>query len=419
MRFEYNVFFGSGANPFLEDNIKEWSTYSLKFKLPEIGEADDRNITERDDWVFSLYAGMVTRRDGGTDNESTQSVYFDNIRLVGEDSDTITLLNDNKTTGSFITMYSASSSSWDTKFMRWNGLKSQPTYDYVNGMLKISDGNFANNNENIIVYRYDRKFMNKYFNYGWVSQRYSIPSAPNTIVTTESVDGISGTRFDCIEYINKLYAGLEYKNANKPPNQGYLDENGHNVVGRLVPNGDEKWNWGTFTNWDMDDIGGGNGTASGILQRYCFNSYQGSSYEDDVLAPTALIGGQKGYKDSENENQEVLNNVQDNLSIAANGVSLEDSNYDVYKNYALNATIRGNRGEITDSHCLDDWSHNPISFWIQGVDAVNEDDGMLAKVGAGNAVAKLTFRFTHEFQVSQRFGANNNTNMDTWGNCLL
>ena len=198
-------YFGSGANPFLGEHIKEWSTYSLKFKLPEIGEADARNISERDDWVLRMNAGMATRRDGGTDNESTQSVYLDNIRLVAEDPDTITLLNDNKTTGSFITMYSNASSNWDTKFIKWNGLKSQPNYDYINGMLKISDGNFANNNNNFLVYRYDRKFMNKYFNYEWVSQQYAIPSSPNTVITSESDDGVSGTVFNCIEYVKCSY----------------------------------------------------------------------------------------------------------------------------------------------------------------------------------------------------------------------
>ena len=381
-------YFGSGANPFLGDHIKEWSTYSLKFKLPEIGDADARNISERDDWVLRLYAGMATRRDGGIDNESTQSVYFDNIRLVEEHPDTITLLKDNKTTGSFITMYSESKSNWDTKFIKWDGLKSQPNYDYVNGMLKISDGNFANNNNNFLVYRYDRKFMNKYFNYEWVSQQYCLPSAPNTIVTSESQDGISGTTFNCIDYVNKLYSGLEYKNANKPVDT-YFNSEGQLVRGMQTDSNTE-WNFGRFTNWDMDDI------DNGILQRYVWNNHDGSSYygANNVNPPGGYTGGQQGYKDGE----DISNPVAEG-NLTADG--------------ALHATIRGIRNQDNDGHCLDTWSHNPVCFWIQGEDVVNTEDDMISKIGANKKLAKLSIRFTHEFQLSQRYGANNNTNMHT------
>jgi len=381
-------YFGSGANPFLGDHIKEWSTYSLKFKLPETGDADGRNISERNDWVLRLYAGMATRRDGGIDNESTQSVYFDNIRLVEEHPDTITLLKDNKTTGSFITMYSESKSNWDTKFIKWDGLKSEPNYDYVNGMLKISDGNFANNNNNFLVYRYDRKFMNKYFNYEWVSQQYCLPSAPNTIVTSESQDGISGTTFNCIDYVNKLYSGLEYKNANKPVDT-YLNSEGQLVRGMQTDSNTE-WSFGRFTNWDMDEI------DKGILQRYAWNNHSGSSYygANNVNPPGGYTGGQQGYKDGE----DISNPVAEG-NLTADG--------------ALHATIRGIRSQDNNGHCLSTWSHNPVCFWIQGEDVVNTEDDMISKIGANKKIAKLSIRFTHEFQLSQRYGANNNTDMHT------
>ena len=381
-------YFGSGANPFLGDHIKEWSTYSLKFKLPETGDADGRNISERNDWVLRLYAGMATRRDGGIDNETTQSVYFDNIRLVEEHPDTITLLKDNKTTGSFITMYSESKSNWDTKFIKWDGLKSQPNYDYVNGMLKISDGNFANNNNNFLVYRYDRKFMNKYFNYEWVSQQYCLPSAPNTIVTSESQDGISGTTFNCIDYVNKLYSGLEYKNANKPVDT-YLNSEGQLVRGMQTDSNTE-WSFGRFTNWDMDEI------DKGILQRYAWNNHSGSSYysANNVNPPGGYEGGQQGYKNGE----DISNPVAEG-NLTADG--------------ALHATIRGIRSQDNNGHCLSTWSHNPVCFWIQGEDVVNTEDDMISKIGANKKLAKLSIRFTHEFQLSQRYGANNNTDMHT------
>ena len=36
--------------------------------------------------------------------------------------------------------------------IRWNGLNCQPNYQYINGMLKISDGNFTNKNVNKLLY---------------------------------------------------------------------------------------------------------------------------------------------------------------------------------------------------------------------------------------------------------------------------
>ena len=63
-------------------------------------------------------------------------------------------------------------------------------------MLKISDGNFNNENRNVLMYRQDRMFLNKYFNYGWTVQKHSIPNAPNTIITATTEDGIFGTSFN-------------------------------------------------------------------------------------------------------------------------------------------------------------------------------------------------------------------------------
>jgi hypothetical protein len=49
-------YFGSGANPFLEDRITQWSAYTLKFRLPEIDD-DGTEMVERDDWEFRIYGG--------------------------------------------------------------------------------------------------------------------------------------------------------------------------------------------------------------------------------------------------------------------------------------------------------------------------------------------------------------------------
>jgi hypothetical protein len=353
-------------------------------------------------------------------------VYFDNIRLTSEETDTITLLNDNKSTGSSIGMYSASSGSWETKFIQWNGLNSQPNYNYVNGMLKISDGNFANNNENFLVYRYDRTFMHKYYDYGWSSQKYTIPSAPNTFITSQSADGISGTVFDCIPYINKLYEGLEYMNANRPYNAGYLNNEGHLVRG-VQTNSSTKWEFGRFTNWDMDDIAG-----EGILHRYAYFNYNkegGDNYRNNnnLDIPEGFSGqsGQKGYKNSENitadveiDDSGVVTELPSTTNVADETVydTEEDENFTFYRHSALHAMNRGFRSNSNEGHGLEaGWAHNPISFWIQGEDTVNQADDISSTVGAGKKVSSLEFDFTHEFITSRRYGAQNNTNMKTGG----
>ena len=144
---------------------------------------------------------MATHRASATNSEDTQTVYIGNIKLISEEVDTITLLNDNASDGSYITMYSDSKSNWDTNFIKWPGLSSMPTYDYINGALKISDGNFNNENENLLVYRYDRRFLNKYFNSGWVVSNKPLCDSPNVAITATTEDGIFGTKFNCIDYI--------------------------------------------------------------------------------------------------------------------------------------------------------------------------------------------------------------------------
>ena len=133
------------ASPFFQ-NIQFFSRYSVSFKLPI-------NYTTVTDWKLLFYAGQFGyRADNTLDAEATQQVYFDNISLLAEENDTITVLTDNRQNSSNPMFYSANSDSWVNNLVRWNYQNSKPNYDYINGMLKICDSNFDSGNPQAIVY---------------------------------------------------------------------------------------------------------------------------------------------------------------------------------------------------------------------------------------------------------------------------
>ena len=388
---------GSGVCPFLDSQIKNWNNYSIKFTIPESDYA-----TERDDWVLRIFGGLATHRASATDSEDTQTVYIGNIRLASDEKDTVTLLNDNTSTASYITMYSNSKSSWDTRFMSWSGLSSEPSYDYINGTLKVSDGNFKNANSNFLMYRYDRKLMNKYFNSGWVSQQYSLPNSPNTIITSTNEDGMFGTRFDCISYANTLYSGLEYRNANKPSPGTYLnEEDGKMVVQRGVDSNGNHWKDGYWTNWDMDEV------DKSVLLRYAYHNYSsGSTYISNVVNPVSTQGGHKGYKDSE---QIELSDLEER-----DGSDGDGTFYINAQKHATNRGIRNTSGwdisAIANSQVP--YGRGAVCFLICGTDPENQSSDMNTVIGDGKIVSKVNFSFLHEFQTSKWVGYSNNETMN-------
>ena len=181
---------GSGANPYLSNEITSWSTYSMRFRLPD-------GTAESDDWILRLNLGFAAHRasavavDGSTVSANSQTVYLDNIKLVAEETDNITLLSDNNSSNSTICIHSEVSGNWDKKSIVWQGLNSRPVFNYINGMLKICDGNFSNDNPSFLIYRYDKAFLNKYFNYGWRFQNFVLNTPPSTKITSSTVDGLS------------------------------------------------------------------------------------------------------------------------------------------------------------------------------------------------------------------------------------
>ena len=202
-----------GINPF-SDSSGILSPHQMKFKVP-------KHFTEVDDWTIRIHAGHYGRRDNNTISETignptnsnaNQEVYIDNIKLFNSEGDTITLLNNNTNEYSGISFHSKTYDTWMHNFLQWNEINSKPVYDYVNGMLKISDANFNNNNSNFLMY-YSNKVIDGQKK-GWTSQNYSIPSPLS--IEAQDLTGIlnefSSTSVDLYEdYFKEKYAGKAYR----------------------------------------------------------------------------------------------------------------------------------------------------------------------------------------------------------------
>ena len=200
------------SNPF-GSGIEGFSNYSMSFILPN-------SYTEVSDWVLRLHAGQYGYRASNNINavdsdkaSNGQEVYFDNIRLTSEEGDTITLLSNNATTYSQISLHSSLTSTWDLDFFRMQGLKTKPVYNYINGMLKISDANFSNSNGNLLAY-YDKLR-------GWRKISNPVPSPPNINARDVASEDTEYVKYDAIEtlyteeegwksFLNKYFEGENF-----------------------------------------------------------------------------------------------------------------------------------------------------------------------------------------------------------------
>ena len=215
----------SGANPF-SDDFKLWSEYRCRFKIPE-------NWGESSDYLLEFNFGEFGYRASNTLGATAeQTIYVDDIRLVSE-KDTITLLTDNTSSKSVIHAYSASSQSWISDYVTWPGVNSKPNFDYINGMLKISDGNFENNNSNKFIYYSGKSNIESKAIEGWKYRNSAISEAPSVVIKEVTGDIDSSQTFDGIDFLNLYFKGQHY---------GITPDN---------PAGTGQWG----ANWNLDEFG--------------------------------------------------------------------------------------------------------------------------------------------------------------------
>ena len=206
---------GISGNPFSED-VKSFSEYSIKFKVPE-------NYTSVSTWKLRLHAGQYSFRTSNSITQlgdysalNEQEVYFDNIRLSDDKGDTITLLSNNSSEYSDISLFSKLSSSWINNAIRWSGLKSKPVFNYINGMLKISDGNFNNSNNNKLMYYAGKEDTYGTGQLGWVVKDNALQNPPSLSVSSANTSQLISRFNNCIDKLNDRYItvsenGLTFK----------------------------------------------------------------------------------------------------------------------------------------------------------------------------------------------------------------
>jgi len=192
-------------NPFVIKDLAFYN-YTLKFKIPQ-------NYSKDDNWKLRLYGGEYSFRTGNHYTQTTveevfnfQEIYFDNIKLISSGSDVLTLLTDNKSNYSDIFIHSKNSNSWFNNMIRWNQTSCKPNYDYINGMLKISDANFNNDsNSNKLMYYAGKENTYGSGKSGWNVVDKALQEPPSISFNSVNTENILSQFTDCIPILNSRY----------------------------------------------------------------------------------------------------------------------------------------------------------------------------------------------------------------------
>ena len=153
---------------------------------------------------------------------NTQSVGIKNIKLLSNDyksgeqySDHLLILPDNKTNSTSLTMYHTNENYWDTAFYFNESFKFSPVYSYINGLLQISDSDFANGNHSLIRWFYlDRQIFSdngtaEYYN-SFVTVDSVFPPIGEIGVTQEISPSLSGFEIDALKILGHTFATWEF-----------------------------------------------------------------------------------------------------------------------------------------------------------------------------------------------------------------
>ena len=287
------------GNPY-SDNIESFSKYSVKFKIPE-------NYSSVSDWTLKLYGGQYSFRTSnsittlGVSGENSQEVYFDNIKLSDNSSDVITLLSNNDSEYSDISFYSQKSSFWENNIIRWNGLNSKPSFDYINGMLKISDGNFNNSNNNKLMYYAKKDDSYGTGKLGWVVKDKAIQDPPTISVASTNINGILNQYIDCVSRLNQRYI------------QEIDSGNGNMIQIKLCGDYNSDSNAQNVRNAGQVASAFGSNDIQGFVTRYWFDSrhseHDANSIFDDSFGGKQVMIPRFDVGESNQVSQWYLNNV--------------------------------------------------------------------------------------------------------------
>ena len=254
-----NSVVGAG-NPFL-GGTEIFTRYTTKFKVP--AEYDDAT-----DWVLRIHAGAWDYQDDGVfdglnEQSQTQEVYIDNIRVSDNDGDVFTLLTSNKQLTTEVALHSENQgSTWDT-LTTFTNANAELNYNYANGVLRISDGNFKTSNGNKMFYYSKGDSQTDIENYGWKLKDGFLLNPPDivasSVVPEDELTAINPEAtdigfFDGVHHMNKLFENVYYTT----PGQFETGQISDTEMPAIA------------TDWKLDSLGKFNST--GIVTRYFWSA---------------------------------------------------------------------------------------------------------------------------------------------------
>ena len=192
---------------------------------------------------------------------TTQEVYIDDIKMTDNDGDVFTLLSSNKQLDSKVLLNSQSQGSTWNNLFTYTETNAELNYNYSNGVLRVSDGNFKTNNPNKIFYYNKESNESNTWAKGWKTKDDFLLSPPTISGrSTLPEDELAATNpeasdlevFDGINFINELYEGITYTSP------GEWETNGTSYMPAIE------------TDWKLNELGPNSST--GIVTRYWWPS---------------------------------------------------------------------------------------------------------------------------------------------------
>jgi len=247
-------------NPFL-GATNTWSRYSTSFKIP----ADYNNAS---DWIFRIRGGAYSCGEGtypdgtASGDVNNQEVYIRNIQITGDTEDTITLLSSNNQSKSAVHLHSENQgNTWNENWIIFPETNASPSYNYGNGVLRISDSNFKTNNTNMLMY-YDKYASNTYTNFrnssGWKTKNGFLISpcnlAINVFETTSTTTFTNANEiFNACDLQNELFEGITFTTKGEGGNSLIATDWRYDCFGDITTNATDAKRMGIITRYIADN----------------------------------------------------------------------------------------------------------------------------------------------------------------------
>ena len=282
----------NGANNPFVGATEEFSRYTTKFKIP-------KEYNDASDWILKIHSGEwdfhPDARFSNSAMQQLQEVYFDNIKISASDNDTFTLLSSNEQINSQIVLNSTNQGNTWNSIIKYEETNSEFNFNYANGVLRISDGNFKTSNKNKMLYYQKEKAQSDLDNSGWKTKTNFLLNPPSiSFISHVPEDDIAAANpesqdlgaFDGISYCNKLYKDVTYSSP------GIFETDGTSYLPAIE------------TDWKLNSFGQNNPT--GIVTRYFWSADPTEQHNFSIVKIAtgtqgdSYIASQESIEDSNN-----------------------------------------------------------------------------------------------------------------------